>query len=95
LPVAPKRSILFLATTAEERGLLGARHYAQHPLYPLARTLADLNLDVVNTIGATRDSELTSSGKSDLDQIVRRQALEIGLQVLGKPEGHGEQANAS
>src|SRR5256886_7180071 len=41
----PKRSVLFMATTAEEAGLLGAKYYAEHPLYPLEKTLADINLD--------------------------------------------------
>jgi Zn-dependent M28 family amino/carboxypeptidase len=126
LPVAPSRSILFVATTAEERGLLGARYYAQHPLYPLAKTLADINLDGLNYIGATRDIELTSSGKSTVDEIVRAHAKEMnievrndshpergsffradqlefgrvgvpvaylgaGKQVIGKPEGYGDQ----
>ncbi len=50
----PKRSIVFLAVTAEEKGLLGAKYYAAHPLYPLARTLADINLDVINLWGPTK-----------------------------------------
>src|SRR6266403_4016357 len=44
----PKRSVLFMATTAEEAGLLGAKYYAEHPLYPLEKTLADINLDSMN-----------------------------------------------
>src|SRR5207237_1170999 len=47
----PKRSVLFMATTAEEAGLLGAKFYAEHPLYPLNRTLADINLDSMNVWG--------------------------------------------
>ena len=55
LTTPPKRSILFLAVTAEEKGLLGAKYYAEHPLYPLAKTLADINMDVINLWGRTRD----------------------------------------
>jgi Zn-dependent M28 family amino/carboxypeptidase len=44
----PKRTVLFLAVTAEEKGLLGAKHYAAHPLYPLERTIANINIDGVN-----------------------------------------------
>src|SRR5688572_15300945 len=51
----PKRSVLFLAVTAEEKGLLGARHYATHPVYPLERTMANINIDGVNVWGRTRD----------------------------------------
>src|SRR6184192_482241 len=50
----PKRSVLFMATTAEEAGLLGAKFYAEHPLYPLNKTLADINLDSMNPWGKTR-----------------------------------------
>ena len=47
----PKRSILFLLVTAEEKGLLGSKYYAAHPLYPLERTLADINIDVRQRLG--------------------------------------------
>ena len=57
----PKRSILFLAVTAEEKGLLGAKYYAAHPLYPLERTLADINLDVINLWGRTKDIDQRSA----------------------------------
>src|SRR5438045_6205022 len=53
----PKRSVLFMATTAEEAGLLGAKFYALHPLYPLDKTLADFNIDTVNPLGKTHDIE--------------------------------------
>src|SRR5690606_26149348 len=55
LPNRPDRTILFLAVTAEENGLLGAKYYANSPLYPLERTLANINIDVVNQWGRTRD----------------------------------------
>jgi Zn-dependent M28 family amino/carboxypeptidase len=67
---APKRSVLFMATTAEEAGLLGAEYYAQHPLYPLAKTLADINIDSMNVWGKTRDVEDTSFGFSTLDDML-------------------------
>jgi Zn-dependent M28 family amino/carboxypeptidase len=69
LPQPPPRSILFLATTAEEAGLLGAKYYAEHPLYPLDQTLADINIDIVNPWGKTRDIEDISFGNSTLDQM--------------------------
>jgi Zn-dependent M28 family amino/carboxypeptidase len=54
---APKtaRSVVFLAVTAEEKGLLGSEYYATHPLYPLATTVADLNMDHLGLFGRTRD----------------------------------------
>jgi Zn-dependent M28 family amino/carboxypeptidase len=67
---APKRSILFMATTAEEAGLLGAKFYAEHPLYPLEKTLADINMDGLSLWGKTRDIEDISFGNSDLDDLL-------------------------
>jgi Zn-dependent M28 family amino/carboxypeptidase len=66
----PKRSILFMATTAEEAGLLGAKFYAEHPLYPLEKTLADINMDGLSLWGKTRDIEDISFGNSDLDDLL-------------------------
>jgi Zn-dependent M28 family amino/carboxypeptidase len=63
----PKRSVLFMCTTAEEAGLLGAKWYALHPLYPLEKTLADVNIDSMNVWGKARDVEDTSYGFSTLD----------------------------
>src|SRR2546421_868565 len=67
---APKRSVLFMATTAEEAGLLGAKFYAEHPLYPLEKTLADINMDGLSLWGKTRDIEDISFGTSDLDDVL-------------------------
>ncbi len=66
----PKRSLLFLAVTAEEQGLLGAKFYATRPLYPLQRTLADINMDGLNTWGRTRDFSVVGLGNSTLDDLV-------------------------
>jgi Zn-dependent M28 family amino/carboxypeptidase len=66
----PKRSILFMCTTAEEAGLLGAKWYAEHPLYPLNKTLADINIDSMNVWGKARDVEDVSFGFSDLDDML-------------------------
>jgi Zn-dependent M28 family amino/carboxypeptidase len=82
LPVAPKRTILFIATTSEEQGLLGARYYAQHPLYPLAQTLIDINIDGVNAWGRTKDLRIVGSGKSSADDIVARVAAQQGRIAL-------------
>ncbi len=66
----PKRSILFLLVTAEEKGLLGAKYYATHPLYPLDRTLADINLDVINLWGRTSDISSVGMGQTTLDDLL-------------------------
>jgi Zn-dependent M28 family amino/carboxypeptidase len=59
-----------MCTTAEEAGLLGAKWYAEHPLYPLKKTLADFNIDSMNVWGKARDVEDVSFGFSDLDDML-------------------------
>ena len=71
LPTPPRRSILFAALTGEEQGLLGAKYYASHPLHPLDRTLANLNMDGLNTWGRTTDLSVVGLGNSTLDNLVR------------------------
>lgn len=74
LPQAPRRSVLFLAVTAEEQGLLGSAYYAAYPLYPLANTVGGLNMDGMNNFGATRDITVVGLGMSDLDDYLRKAA---------------------
>ena len=70
LPKPPARSVLFLAVTAEEQGLLGAKWYATHPLYPLNKTLVDMNMDGVNQWGKTKDLTVVGYGNSTLDDLL-------------------------
>jgi Zn-dependent M28 family amino/carboxypeptidase len=86
LSVPPKRSILFLAVTAEEQGLLGSEHYAKAPLYPLAKTLATINMDGLNVHGRTRDLTVIGYGASDLDDYTIAAAAEQGRVVRPDPE---------
>ena len=72
----PKRSILFLAVTAEEQGLLGSQYYAVSPIYPLAKTVANLNVDVLNTWGETGDLTVIGLGNSELDDYAMAAAKE-------------------
>src|SRR5699024_211957 len=62
----PQRSVLFLAVTAEEKGLLGSEYYASHPLYPLGKTVADINTDALSPGGVARDFSISGSAKFDL-----------------------------
>jgi Zn-dependent M28 family amino/carboxypeptidase len=78
----PKRSVLFMATTAEEAGLLGAKFYAEHPLYPLEKTLADINLDSMNVWGKARDVEDLSLGFSTLDDLLAAVAKQQGRSAI-------------
>jgi Zn-dependent M28 family amino/carboxypeptidase len=66
-----KRSIAFMAVTAEESGLLGSRYYAEHPVYPLARTVGGVNMDGLNINGRAKDFVLVGAGKSELEDLVK------------------------
>lgn len=70
LPEAPRRSVMFLAVTAEEQGLLGSLYYAAHPLVPLNQTVGGLNMDGMNNFGSTRDLTVTGLGMSELDDYL-------------------------
>ncbi|HYN06523.1 MAG TPA: M28 family metallopeptidase [Vicinamibacterales bacterium] len=84
----PKRSLLFLMVTAEEQGLLGSQYYAEFPLYPLAKTVANINIDGINQWGRTKDLTLVGLGASDLDDYAREAAAEQGrvLRPDAEPE---------
>ncbi len=82
----PKRSILFLMVGAEEQGLLGSQLYAEHPIYPLAKTLAVINFDGINQWGRTKDITVIGMGASDLDDYLRDAAAEQGRTLRPDPE---------
>jgi Zn-dependent M28 family amino/carboxypeptidase len=84
----PKRSILFMNTTAEEAGLLGAKYYAEHPLYPLDKTVADINIDELNVWGKARDVADISFGLTTLDDLLARAAKKQGRSTIpnARPE---------
>ncbi len=81
LQPAPKRTLIFLAVTAEEKGLLGAKYYAEHPLYPLRHTLANVNMDGLNPWGRTKDIEVIGHGQSTLEDILQVAADAAGRLV--------------
>jgi len=82
----PSRSILFVSVTAEEQGLLGSQYYSVEPVYPLAKTLANINIDGINVHGRTKDMTLVGYGASDLDDYTRSAAAEQGRTVHGDAE---------
>ena len=82
----PKRSFLFLMVTAEEKGLIGSEYYSLNPLYPLAKTAADINIDTINQWGKTKDISVIGLGASDLDDYLRQAAQEQGRTIRADPE---------
>ena len=67
---APDRSLVFLAVTAEESGLLGAHYYAENPVFPLAQTVGGINMDAFLIAGPSKDVTVVGPGKSQLDQFL-------------------------
>jgi Zn-dependent M28 family amino/carboxypeptidase len=82
---APQRSILFLAVTAEERGLLGSEYYAANPLYPLSRTVGDLNIDALSAAGPAKDITTSGDGKVDLQDLLVAKAKAHGRYFTPDP----------
>ncbi|SIR47367.1 Zn-dependent amino-or carboxypeptidase, M28 family [Pontibacter lucknowensis] len=91
LPEKPKRSILFLAVTAEEKGLLGSKYYASNPLYPLNKTLANINMDVLNPYHPTEDVVVIGYGNSDLEDILAEEARTQNRRIV--PEASPEKGS--
>jgi Zn-dependent M28 family amino/carboxypeptidase len=77
----PKRSSLFLFPTGEEQGLLGAEWYSQHPLVPLEKTAANVNLDSMNVLGITNDFIPLGAERSTLKAVVEAVARDRGMRV--------------
>jgi Zn-dependent M28 family amino/carboxypeptidase len=88
LEMPPKRSVLFLAVTGEEKGLLGTKYYANNPLYPLERTVADINMDGLNQWGRTSDVIVIGLGNSTLDDVITETAKAHGRTI--KPDAEPE-----
>jgi Zn-dependent M28 family amino/carboxypeptidase len=82
----PQRSIVFLATTGEEQGLLGSLYYATHPIYPPTKTAAAINMDSLNILGKMKDITIIGHGNSELDEYVEAEASEQGRRVRPDPE---------
>lgn len=88
--VKPKRSIIFLAVTGEEQGLLGSEYYATHPVYPLNKTVANLNMDALGFYGETNDIAITGKGQNEVEDYVTAEAAKYGWHTIGdKKPGAG------
>jgi len=81
----PARSIVFLAVTAEESGLLGSQHYASQPVFPLARTVAAINMDSMNVDGPTHDVTVIGRGASELEDLLEQAAGVQGRTLTDEP----------
>lgn len=78
LKVQPERTIVILSVTAEEQGLWGSAYYAQNPVYPSAKTVANINIDGVNPFEKTRDIIIVGKGQSELEDYLKEAAVKAG-----------------
>lgn len=81
LSAKPERTIVFLAVTAEEQGLLGSAYYAQNPVYPVGKTVANINMDVLNPFGKTKDIIVVGRGQSELEDYLQEAAERSGRYI--------------
>jgi Zn-dependent M28 family amino/carboxypeptidase len=84
-PVKPERSILFLAVTLEESGLLGSAYYVDNPLFPLAQTVAAFNMDAMHFGGPTRDVTVVNIGASDIESYLADAARSQSRELKQEP----------
>ncbi|MFQ5864327.1 MAG: M28 family metallopeptidase [bacterium] len=85
LTTPPKRTILFAAVTAEEAGLLGSQYYAHHPIFPLAKTAANINIDGVNVWGKTKNIVAMGADRSTISEVVLKVARQMGMEISPDP----------
>lgn len=77
----PERSIVFLAVTAEEQGLLGSQYYSENPIYPKEQTVAEINMDVINPYGKMKDVMVIGSGQSELEDYLAEEAKLLDREI--------------
>lgn len=92
LPHNPRRSIVFITFFGEEKGLIGSRYYAHHPLWPLDKTIADLNLEQLGRTDSSEGRELSNASLtgfdySDLTRFVQDAGKDTGVKVYKDPNG--------
>ncbi|MDY0907128.1 M28 family metallopeptidase [Pedobacter sp. CFBP9032] len=85
LPKKPGRTILFISYTAEEQGLLGSEYYAKHPVFPLVKTVANINMDMMGIAGKTKDIVVYGFGQSELEDYASTSAKKQGRVVVPDP----------
>jgi Zn-dependent M28 family amino/carboxypeptidase len=77
----PERTIIFLSVTAEEQGLWGSAYYAQNPVYPANKTVANINMDGLNIVGRTKDIIIVGRGQSDLEDYLKDAAIKLDRDI--------------
>jgi Zn-dependent M28 family amino/carboxypeptidase len=84
----PLRSVIFLAVTAEEQGLWGSAYYAENPVYPKEKTVANINMDGINPYGKMNDVMVVGSGQSEMEDYLKEEAALVNRYVV--PDNESE-----
>lgn len=85
LKTKPNRTVLFLSVTAEEQGLWGSEYYAQNPIYPKEKTVANINMDGLNPYGKMKDIVVVGIGQSELEDYLKKEAELVGRYIAPEP----------
>lgn len=85
LELVPERSVSLLIVTAEEQGLLGSKYYAENPIIPLNKTVANINMDAMSILGRTKDVSVIGKGKSELEEYLSRAAIKQNRIIKQEP----------
>lgn len=81
----PQRSVVFLSVTAEEQGLWGSAYYAEHPIFPKEKTVANINMDGINPYGKMKDVSLIGIGQSEMEDLLNEELEKLGRYSAPEP----------
>jgi Zn-dependent M28 family amino/carboxypeptidase len=81
----PDRTVVFLSVTAEEQGLWGSAYYAQHPLFPKEKTVANINMDGINPYGKMKDVSVIGVGQSEMEDLLDEELQKLGRYAAPEP----------
>jgi Zn-dependent M28 family amino/carboxypeptidase len=81
----PDRTVVFLSVTAEEQGLWGSAYYAQHPIFPKEKTVANINMDGVNPYGRMKDVSVIGVGQSEMEDLLDEELKKLGRYAAPEP----------
>uniref|UniRef100_UPI004047A0D9 M28 family metallopeptidase n=1 Tax=Algoriphagus sp. TaxID=1872435 RepID=UPI004047A0D9 len=81
----PDRTVVFLSVTAEEQGLWGSAYYAQQPIYPKEKTVANINMDGINPYGKMKDVSVIGVGQSEMEDLLDEELKKLGRYAAPEP----------
>ncbi|MEM6830373.1 MAG: M28 family metallopeptidase [Bacteroidota bacterium] len=82
----PERTVVFIAVTAEEQGLLGSKYYAENPIYDVSQTIANINMDGITYFGPMKDLTIIGYGQSEMDDLAEMIARKHGRYIIPDPD---------